>query len=293
LNQDLKKIYFDGRSKSSSRYTGWENYSREIYSDEIHKSIFNHGFVINHPLLVVFTDVLLGLRLFFSKRIAHFPTYPPLIPRRRDCYTIHDLVWISYPQYSSKMGKLYFKFLALRAIKKVGTIIVPSKSIKLELEKLFPEIAHKIEVVNLGKNILIPLEIDSPPAFPYILTIGTLEPRKNIVNLLAAFELAEIDERWRLVVIGRAAWETNPFEHESNRIHYIEHASNSRVAQLYNNAAGYVIPSMYEGFSLTILEATSYKLPILASRIAAHEEFLLSNLVFFNPETVLQIKDGL
>ena len=274
-------VYFDARSKSSLRTSGWESYSRNIFSTDIHKAIFNLPIFTKHPVLIVISDIIIGLRLVFSKRIAHFPTFPPFFPRSRDCFTIHDLVWISYPEYSSIMGKFYFCYLTKKAIVRVGIIFVPSETIAAELRVRFPIASKKIRVVALGKNEVELFDTTSGGLNPYLLTIGTNEPRKNILGLIEAFANAAIPQNWKLIVIGRSAWEVKIDTDKVANVDHLENLTNLEIAQMYQNARGYVLPSKYEGFSLTILEATGYRLPILCSEIPAHKEFSFENMFFF------------
>ncbi len=117
---------------------------------------------------------------------------------------------------------------------------------------------------------------------PYFLSVGAVEPRKNVVRLLEAFQLltAELAEGARLVVVGAARDQAEDAARalsaaaEGNCVIWLEHASCDQLRAIYSQALALVFPSLYEGFGLPVLEAMSHGLPVIASRVSALSELV-------------------
>lgn len=114
---------------------------------------------------------------------------------------------------------------------------------------------------------------------PFLLHVGTLQPRKNLVRLVQAFELlARHDSELELVLVGKRGWLADPIERaitESpfrERIHWLGHVDDRDLPALYSAAEVFVFPSLYEGFGLPVLEAMACGTPVVASQRGALNE---------------------
>jgi len=114
---------------------------------------------------------------------------------------------------------------------------------------------------------------------PYLLTVGTLEPRKNIGFLIDVFEqLADTDID--LVIAGMRGWKYEPVLEQmracsqANRIHYLEYVEENNLPALYTAAELFVFPSLYEGFGFTPLEAMACGTPVVSSSAGSLAEVL-------------------
>jgi glycosyltransferase involved in cell wall biosynthesis len=134
---------------------------------------------------------------------------------------------------------------------------------------------------------------------PYVLTVGTLEPRKNHVRLFRAFrELAARPEfaRWKLVVVGREGWLYEDILAEAARTPGVILAgrrSHEELAALYRHAAVFAFPSLYEGFGLPVAEAMSFGLAVLTSNTSSLPEVAGDAAVLVDPSDPVAIRDGL
>ncbi len=132
----------------------------------------------------------------------------------------------------------------------------------------------------------------------YILTVGTLQPRKNFTRLIEAFsKLNETDIS--LVIVGKKGWLYEEIlaapkrfgvEH---RVKFMDFVPDDELPELYKNAACFVLPSLYEGFGLPVLEAMSYGIPVVVSNVSSLPEIAGDAGIYVEPENVESITRGL
>jgi len=132
----------------------------------------------------------------------------------------------------------------------------------------------------------------------YILTVGTLQPRKNFTRLIEAFsKLKETDIS--LVIVGKKGWLYEEIlaapkrfgvEH---RVKFMDFVPDDELPELYKNAACFVLPSLYEGFGLPVLEAMSYGIPVVVSNVSSLPEIAGDAGIYVEPENVESITRGL
>ena len=116
--------------------------------------------------------------------------------------------------------------------------------------------------------------------FPYILFVGSLEPRKNILRLLEAYDqILDWSSRWHLVVVGaRNIWKSEPLgkfiedRNMQSRVHCPGYISDDELPALYNGADLFVFPSLYEGFGLPVLESMACGTPVVTSNTSSLPE---------------------
>ncbi len=215
--------------------------------------------------------------------------------------TVHDLSFVRSPHFFSTRQQLWHKALQLgKLFNLVDHIVVVSEHTKHDLLELFPKVsAEKVSVIGLG--------IEAPPVSgqlvletqsrynltkPYFLHVGTLEPRKNIVNLMAAFEtvantkeLSEFD----LVLVGAKGWGAREVEREHkkssvrNRIKILGGISDPDKHALMAGAKLFVYPSWYEGFGIPPLEAARHGVPVIASSVTSMPEVMGNAAFLVNP----------
>jgi glycosyltransferase involved in cell wall biosynthesis len=188
------------------------------------------------------------------------------LPRRIKRMTlIHDLTPILFPQwhtpFSARLQKWFFPII----FKKAHTIVCDSQSTAKDVRRLYPIAQTKIKVIYPGlSTAFIPSgKAPQPNKAPYFLMVSTLEPRKNLVNLLQAFALVKRQtsyEGYQLILIGKMGWKTenfekalqeHPFQKDIVLPGYVDLAA---LLAYYRNAAVVVYPSWYEGFGFPVLE---------------------------------------
>lgn len=270
-------ILFDDRSGRSSRNTGWERYSR-LLLNELKGALVPAEVSADGVTRRLFTDwVSLPLRSRTAEA-AHFPTFPPSdVMRRRCIYTLHDLTWWKYPESASRMGRIYYRPLAERALKRCHVITV-SETVRTELIADMGLTPTQVTATPLG---VVPLPVPEAPEVrerPYFLAVGTLEPRKNFQRLVRAYLQSGLSTEYELVVVGRLGWSSPP-----ENVTWLGSVSDAHLAALYAGARAFFSPSLYEGFGLPVLEALSSGIQVFCSDIPVYREVAGPHAEYFDP----------
>ena len=212
--------------------------------------------------------------------LYHFTNFviPPL-RRGRAVVTIHDASFIRFPEFAEARNLAYLRRRIHDTVRRAAAILTLSRHAAGEIEALLPEAR--------GRVFPVPLAVDSAfarppePALsatltrlgvrrPYLLTVGTIEPRKNHALLLDAFEQVRRFDG-DLVIAGMPGWRCDPiFERmrtspAAARIRYLRFVADADLPALYAGAELLVFPSHYEGFGLPPLEAMACGTPVLSS----------------------------
>ena len=199
---------------------------------------------------------------------------------------VHDLIPINFPEYCAPTAEARHQRRMAEVIAHARLVITNSQTTATELADYAFALGGKAPVSEVA-----PLGIETAffdhaptwaPASPYFVCVGTLEARKNIAFLLAAWRrLAERlgDETPRLVLVGRRGWENEAVIDHLQRsktvirlVHEVSDLSDRELARLMGGAAALLSPSLAEGFDLPVVEALALRTPVIASDIAAHRE---------------------
>jgi glycosyltransferase involved in cell wall biosynthesis len=258
------RVWFDARSLSRRYTTGWERYVREL-AVELPK-------LIDITLWTPKTDNRLALLLSDFRalksqsghQVVHFPTYPPLGKKinTSQVITVHDLTWWKYPETSSFLGKNYYKKNMTKSLFQSDVIICPSNYIRNEIISQFSLIPNKVVAIAHGNSL--PTGIKQKPNRPYFLSIGTVEPRKNLDFYARAVTESGLSSHFDFLHVGRQGWGKLP-----NQLKSVETNSDQELANLITNATAVVIPSLYEGFGLPVLESHVQGIPVIISNTGA------------------------
>lgn len=220
--------------------------------------------------------------VFFSSDFLR----PPLLKGTKEITTIHDLTWKIFPEYhETRIIKAHEKKLE-KTIKCNDTIIVDSQSTKSDLLKFYPEVKkNKVHVIYPGignefkiisnnektKNILNKYGIDINDKF--LLYVGAIEPRKNLVMSINVFNELVKDvkfKNYKFIIAGRAGWRKEGVYqrvvdlHLEDKIKFIGFVEDEDLPYLYNAASLTVYLSAYEGFGLPPLESLACGTPVIA-----------------------------
>lgn len=232
---------------------------------------------------------------------------PSLLPARvARVVTIHDLVWRHASETMRPLSRVMEQWLMPQAVRMADRVIADSASTKADLESEFPQVRGRVRVVHLGpttmpqphgRESLQALGINSP----YLLFVGTLEPRKNLKRLLEAFgRIPEsLKDRYQLVIVGGKGWGNVDLPLQVRRLG-LEHlvcvtgfVTDEQLATLYRHAYLLAMPSLYEGFGLPLLEAMSFGVPVLTSNISSLPEVAGGAAILVDPLDVGSIVAGL
>ena len=243
------------------------------------------------------------LDLFYSPDFV----LPPQLAGRR-ILTIHDLAFLVHPECAVPSLGWYLRRAIPRSIARADLLLADSWHTRRDLVGLLGVPPERVEVVYPGvEPAFRPLEraaleeVRARYGLPerFLLTVGTIEPRKNLPRLLEA--LSGLPERLRLplVVVGRPGW----LYEESfaaverwglqGQVRFLGFVPQEDLPALYNLALALVYPSLYEGFGLPPLEAMACGTPVLTGRVSSLPEVVGEAAVLVDPADVSSIREGL
>ncbi len=202
---------------------------------------------------------------------------------------VHDLVYLRYPE---TVNRLILRTQTKRLNwvgRESALILADSQSTKDDLIKLLNLNSKKvvvnypgIEIKKPGKKIAVKK--------PFILTVGKIEPRKNINKLIDAFAEAKL-KNVELLIVGPMGWNQNIKVREN--IRFLGYVSESELYALYSSCLFFVYPSLWEGFGYPVLEAMSFGVPVATSNTSSLKEIGENAALFFDPTNVNEIKSAL
>jgi glycosyltransferase involved in cell wall biosynthesis len=307
IEQDKRNEYvlFYNYSKNISarlpRFAGW---NESYLETRIPNKILNYAFfkTASMPKL----DKKLKCDIFF---MPHF-NFIAMSDYSKLVLAIHDLSFLRYAEYFSFRKNIWHKAIGVKKlIKKAGKIIAVSQSTKNDIIELCGLDEQKIIVIlpgishpdssalspETGKKILAKYRLPEN----FILFLGTLEPRKNIIGLIHAYEifcaLREHAECPKLVIAGGKGWNySGIFEAASSSrlskdIIFTGYIDENEKKALYGLAELFVFPSFYEGIGLPVLEAMAAGTPVIASANSSIPEIAGSAALLIDPYDPHQI----
>ncbi|MFH0780052.1 MAG: glycosyltransferase family 1 protein [Parcubacteria group bacterium] len=243
--------------------------------------------------------------------LAIFPANSmPLFYGKKSILVVHDLAIYLHPEWFPEKQWFSTHFVVPRSVKKASAIVAISESTKSDLVKLFKAPAEKVRVIYSGivvKEGYLDEEVAKVKnkfkiVGDYVLFVGTIEPRKNISNLIKAFSnyLFENEESdLTLVLAGVRGWKSQlifQFLNEANkrlanpRIKYVGKVSNRERNILIKNCRLFVFPSLYEGFGFPILEAMALGAPVVTGNNSSLAEVAGEAALLVNAEDVNDIR---
>lgn len=195
--------------------------------------------------------------------------------------TVHDLIFYRYPEYYSAIDVAIYKSKLRHACKVADTIVAISNQTKQDLIDFLFIDPNKIVVVYQGchpnfhavKSSESKWAIKEKYALPdsYILNVGTVEPRKNALLILKAFNQLKDQLALSLVIVGKPTKYKElllRYIHKngiSHRVHFLHSVAFEDLPAIYQQAKVFVYPSFFEGFGIPLIEAIASKLPVISS----------------------------
>ena len=234
--------------------------------------------------------------------VLHGPAYELLHHRKgRSVVTIHDLTFHLHPEWLGAGWRDHFIQDCRSAVSRADLIITVSNYIKgevIEHLKVPPEkiitVPHGIEprfTPDCPEKDRDLLAVRYGLSSPYLLSVATREPKKNLPRLLRAYRLLaeRLSSPPRLVLVGKRGWETRDLRDEiggegsGNHVVSLGYVPYEDLPRLYRHAELFLFPSLYEGFGMPLLEAMASGCPVLAARAAAIPEVAGDSAVLVDP----------
>jgi glycosyltransferase involved in cell wall biosynthesis len=206
--------------------------------------------------------------------------------------TVHDLVPVRWPETMPRWHRFYTARVMRRLLDAADRIITPSLDTADDLNTLLLVPAEKIRVVPNGVDDRFFGKARSSANGPYVLFVGTPEPRKNLNRLVSAMEiLQQRGFRERLLVVGGGGWGVASAQNEV--VQHLGRVGDDELHSLYANASCLALPSLHEGFGLTALEAMAAGTAVVAGNAGALPEVTGGAAVLVDPQSVTNIADGI
>ena len=244
--------------------------------------------------------------------IYHSPdfTLPPTLQGVPTLLTVHDLSFLRDPESASPGLRGYLEIAVKRSVRLATHVLADSQSTKDDLIELYSTPENKITVLYPGvssdfRPIIDPAKLRQVRkryklgTEPFVLSVGTLQPRKNHLTLIKAFEIALGDSEYNLVLAGGKGWSYEEVYDlvESrglqNRVLFPGFVAEDDLSALYSSAHIMTFPSLYEGFGLPVLEAMACGLPVIASSVSSLPEVTGNAALLVDPSNVEDMADAM
>jgi glycosyltransferase involved in cell wall biosynthesis len=227
---------------------------------------------------------------------------------RATVVTIHDLGYRVEPQAHPRRSRLLLDLSTRWSVRSARRVIAVSRQTRDDLMRIYGTAKEKIAVVQSGVNgerfhPLNAADVDARLTAagierPYLLFMSTVQPRKNLTRLVEAFESLN-HPNMRLVIAGRTGWLADNIERRiaesphRDRIIRLGYVDDSLAPALYCGAEAFVLPSLYEGFGMGVLEAMACGCPVVSSNVSSLPEVAGDAAVLVDPHDAGVIRDGI
>lgn len=234
--------------------------------------------------------------------VVHVQYTAPLLCPVPVVVSIHDVSFLDHPEFFSRMRALQLRQTVKRTVRRAAKILTPSEFSRREIERHYPEARGRTEVAynavsdafravnpeHARQRIRSRFQISAP----FLLNVGDLQPRKNQLGLIRAFE-ALLREHpklpHQLVLVGQNKWAAPAVKRAAaaspaaSRIHFTGYVSDADLRDFYNACEAFLFPSFYEGFGIPILEAMACGCAVACSKTSAMPEVADGASIFFDP----------
>lgn len=261
--------------------------------------LLNAGFAcLGRPLI---EDLAGGADLVYLPNLNFVATKKPLI------VTVHDLSFARFPEFFSAKQRLWHAAVGpRRLLRRAAAVVAVSEHTKRDIVETYGLSTEKISVISPGVGAEYrPADAASIAAVRekyglkngYFLYLATLEPRKNVIGLIAAFETLEGETE--LVLAGGKGWLYKDIFRRAaasparERIRFLDYVGEADKPALYSAATALAYPSFYEGFGLPPLEAMACGTPVVASHATSLGEVVGDAGILVDPHDITALADGL
>jgi glycosyltransferase involved in cell wall biosynthesis len=234
--------------------------------------------------------------------ILHMSYTAPLWATTPVVLTVHDICFVTNPEWFSERDSRVLREQVPRSIRQAAHVITDSRDARSKIIEHYRVRDDHITAIPIGAGSgAEPIDaaaakseleaIGVSPERPYVLTVGNLQPRKNLVRLVNAFKaLVQQGRDIDLVVVGPRHYRSDDAVEAAagvnERVHFTGYVTDRQLAAAYRCATLFVFPSLYEGFGLPALEAMAHGVPIASSDAGSLPEVCGEAAVYFDPLSV-------
>lgn len=313
-NNNEYKLFYNSWHNLDKKLSVWQRSNATVIARHIPNKIFNYlgQKIFSYPKI---DQVLGGVDIFLS---PHF-NFSSLSPKTKKIITVHDLSFLRYPEFFSVRKNFWHRALRVKKILQAADrIIAVSENTKNDIVELAGVSADKVRVIYSGNNVnlekttasnLVSAEAENEFLIKnkltgrLILYLGTIEPRKNIVGLIKAYNKlraqGKIFQDTKLVLAGARGWKEKNIYQEwklspyQDDILFLGYISQAEKNILYKKSSVFVYPSYYEGFGFPPLEAMSYGLPVICANVSSLPEVVGEAALMINPYVFEEIAEAI
>lgn len=226
----------------------------------------------------------------------------PRLSQVKTIFTLHDLIFRFYPEMHKPLNRWFLTLMMPRFLRVADAVIAVSECTKRDAVRFYGLDEGKIHVVHEGVNPRFRpaapealSEVRRTYGLPerFILSLGTIEPRKNLTSLLKAYgALRETGSDFKLVIAGKKGWLYEGFFRKlrelglEDEVIFPGFVPDGDLPALYSAADLFVFPSLYEGFGLPVLEAMACGVPVITSNTSSLPEVAGDAAILIDPNSV-------
>lgn len=223
--------------------------------------------------------------------------------------TVHDILPLLHPEWFSSVNYAYFDFRIRKSVSMADLVLAVSESTKRDIvdvygvhpnkvRVIYPGVYSSLEFAEIDNNVLKKFNLESE----YILSVCTVEPRKNLRNIIKAFiqlKKSKNNFQLKLVVVGKMGWDYTFNTFYESLSDYKEdivitgYVTNEELSSLYKSALCVIYASYYEGFGLPVLEALSVGKATITSNVSSMPEVGGDAVVYCDPYKIDSITSAL
>jgi len=245
-------------------------------------------------------------------QLIHTQYWGPLWGKCPLLLLIHDISYVRFPHFFAFPDRMRMRMLIPFFIKRATRVLTISQFSRQEIVDYYSLDKDRVDMVYAGVDCsLFRCDIKGTNRQiqkrygvegPYVLIVGSLQPRKNIEGIFKAFALhvATQQQELKIVVVGPDGWldkgirkMPNDYPVLKDRVVFTGHIDNESLREMYRNAVAFIYVPFYEGFGLPVLEAMACGVPVIASRCASLPEVGGNAPYYVDPEAVESIGNGI
>jgi glycosyltransferase involved in cell wall biosynthesis len=252
----------------------------------------------NYTPLPILDSLAGAADIFHASSLVRHPPRRPLLTT-----TLHDLTSWIMPELHPAANRRADLHLA-EHLRRAGRIIAVSESTRQDAIRLLRVPPEKIVTIHSGVADAF-FNVDSEAIAnvcaryhlerPFVLSIGTVEPRKNLSGLVSAWQAlpASVQDEFELVLAGPMGWANQATARQVRAVRYLGYVPERDIAALTAAATVFAYPSLYEGFGFPVVQAMAAGVPVITSNVSAMPEIAGDAAVLVDPRSLAELRDAL